>query len=101
MKDDALTECPECTAEVSRIVTGGSGTIFKGADWADKKVKWEYEDNKLMELSRKVKDKKIEGDMPMNEHVLAKDATKIGNTHANPGVPGKEVSPPKPSGDSE
>ncbi len=31
MKDEPLRECPECGKEIRRIVTGGSGIIFKGS----------------------------------------------------------------------
>ncbi len=31
MNDDALSICPECGAEVKRMIGGGSGVIFKGS----------------------------------------------------------------------
>jgi|TARA_B100000959_G_scaffold202853_1_gene212325 predicted nucleic acid-binding Zn ribbon protein len=31
MSDDPLTECPICGSKVRRLVSGGSGLIFKGS----------------------------------------------------------------------
>ncbi|MBC8344907.1 MAG: zinc ribbon domain-containing protein [Candidatus Marinimicrobia bacterium] len=31
MSDLPLTNCPECTGKVRRLVSGGSGLIFKGS----------------------------------------------------------------------
>ncbi len=31
MKDDPLTECPECNGKLKRLVGGGTGIIFKGS----------------------------------------------------------------------
>ena len=31
MSDDLLTECPICGSKVRRLVSGGSGLIFKGS----------------------------------------------------------------------
>ena len=31
MKDDALTQCPECEGKIQRIISGGSGFLFKGS----------------------------------------------------------------------
>ncbi|MDR0707570.1 MAG: zinc ribbon domain-containing protein [Treponema sp.] len=31
MKDEPLKVCPECGKEIRRLITGGSGVIFKGA----------------------------------------------------------------------
>lgn len=29
--DDSLTDCPECEGTIFRIISGGSGVIFKGS----------------------------------------------------------------------
>jgi putative FmdB family regulatory protein len=31
MKDDPITECPECKGKVRRLIGGGMGIIFKGS----------------------------------------------------------------------
>ncbi|HFB67772.1 MAG TPA: zinc ribbon domain-containing protein [Calditrichae bacterium] len=31
ISDDPLTECPECGGEVVRLISGGTGLIFKGS----------------------------------------------------------------------
>ncbi|MDR2841986.1 MAG: hypothetical protein LBV52_02170 [Spirochaetaceae bacterium] len=31
MKDDPLKVCPQCGAEVARVISGGGGVIFKGS----------------------------------------------------------------------
>jgi putative FmdB family regulatory protein len=31
MKDDPITECPECKGKVRRLIGGGMGVIFKGS----------------------------------------------------------------------
>ncbi len=30
MSDDSIEECPQCEGQVRRIISGGSGMIFKG-----------------------------------------------------------------------
>ena len=30
MSDDSIEECPQCEGKVRRIISGGSGMIFKG-----------------------------------------------------------------------
>jgi putative FmdB family regulatory protein len=39
MRDQPLTECPQCGKEVRRIINGGTGVIFKGSGFyvTDKK----------------------------------------------------------------
>lgn len=42
MSDDPLKECPQCKGEVYRLISGGTGLIFKGSgfyitDYKDKK----------------------------------------------------------------
>lgn len=37
IKEDRLTECPECGRKVKRLISGGSGSpVFKGAGWTPK-----------------------------------------------------------------
>jgi len=31
MSDDSIEECPRCEGKVRRIISGGSGMIFKGS----------------------------------------------------------------------
>ncbi|MBN2103213.1 zinc ribbon domain-containing protein [bacterium] len=31
MKDKPLTECPQCSGPVRRLISGGAGVIFKGS----------------------------------------------------------------------
>lgn len=31
MKDDPLSDCPQCGKELRRLINGGSGVIFKGS----------------------------------------------------------------------
>ena len=31
MSDDSVQECPQCEGKVRRIISGGSGMIFKGS----------------------------------------------------------------------
>lgn len=77
MADNALTSCPECgSVEFSRIITGGTGVIFKGTDWPGKVVSMDVEDEKLRGLSRKVKALKAEGKLPMDAVIPTQDATK-------------------------
>ena len=33
MTDDALTKCPQCGGDVSRLITGGTGFVLKGGGW--------------------------------------------------------------------
>lgn len=33
MSDDALTSCPETGQSVKRVITGGSGVVYKGDGW--------------------------------------------------------------------
>ncbi len=31
INDDALTDCPECSGELRRVIHGGAGLVFKGS----------------------------------------------------------------------
>lgn len=33
MNDDALTNCPETGQPAKRMITGGSGVVYKGSGW--------------------------------------------------------------------
>lgn len=33
MSDDSLTHCPETGQPVKRMITGGSGVVYKGSGW--------------------------------------------------------------------
>jgi putative FmdB family regulatory protein len=33
MSDDALTHCPETGQPAKRMITGGSGVVYKGSGW--------------------------------------------------------------------
>ena len=57
MSDSALEKCPKCNNKVRRLISGGSGLIFKGSgfyltDYAKKK------ENKLTSKNKKKTDKK-------------------------------------------
>lgn len=42
MSDDPLKECPQCKGEVYRLISGGTGLIFKGSGF----YITDYKDNK-------------------------------------------------------
>ena len=57
MSDSALEKCPKCNNKLRRLISGGSGLIFKGSgfyltDYAQKK------ENKPISKNKKKKDKK-------------------------------------------
>ncbi|MEC7901940.1 MAG: zinc ribbon domain-containing protein [Candidatus Neomarinimicrobiota bacterium] len=57
MSDSALEKCPKCNNKVRRLISGGSGLIFKGSgfyltDYAQKK------ENKRTSKNKKKTDKK-------------------------------------------
>ncbi len=57
MSDSALEKCPKCNNNVRRLISGGSGLIFKGSgfyltDYAQKK------ENKPTSKNKKKTDKK-------------------------------------------
>ena len=68
MSADALTDCPECKKKsLRRIISGGTGLIFKGSgyyltDYKDKKVKDSGEkDNKVKKKEKSTKQTKEVG----------------------------------------
>jgi len=38
IKSAPLTKCPTTGQECRIVITGGSGTVFKGGGWVDKKT---------------------------------------------------------------
>ena len=64
--DDPITVCPKCKGEVKRIITGGSGLLFKGSgfyitDYRSEKYKSDARkdtNNALSTGSKKTKSKK-------------------------------------------
>ena len=68
MSDDPLTKCPECKKKsLRRIVSGGTGLIFKGSgyyltDYKNKKnKKTDTKDNSVKKKDKKIKKKKEVG----------------------------------------
>tara|TARA_B100000965_G_scaffold325961_1_gene288337 strand:+ start:289 stop:522 length:234 start_codon:yes stop_codon:yes gene_type:complete len=68
MSEDALTKCPECKKDtLRRIISGGSGLIFKGSgyyltDYKNKKDKKNTaEDSSKSKKNKKIKNKKEVG----------------------------------------
>ena len=68
MSDDPLTKCPECKKNsLRRIISGGTGLIFKGSgyyltDYKNKKIKkTDKKDNKTKKKDKKIKKKKEVG----------------------------------------
>ena len=63
MSDDLLTECPICASTVRRVVSGGSGLIFKGSgfyltDYTQYgKKKEKIKEDKPKEVKKKEKNK--------------------------------------------
>jgi len=68
MSDDPLTKCPECkNNSLRRIISGGTGLIFKGSgyyltDYKNKKIKkTDKKDNKTKKKDKKIEKKKEVG----------------------------------------
>ena len=61
MSDDLLEECPLCGSKVRRLVSGGSGLIFKGSGFYLTDYKNKSEDKKSQDKKEKkeTKPKKI------------------------------------------
>ena len=62
MSDSALEKCPKCNNKVRRLISGGSGLIFKGSgfylnDYAKKKENKPTPENKKKTDKKKPKEK--------------------------------------------
>ena len=62
MSDSALEKCPKCNNKVRRLISGGSGLIFKGSgfyltDYAQKKKNKPITENKKKTDKKKPKEK--------------------------------------------
>tara|TARA_Y100000739_G_C20604096_1_gene464599 strand:+ start:1499 stop:1759 length:261 start_codon:yes stop_codon:yes gene_type:complete len=62
MSDSALEKCPKCNNKVRRLISGGSGLIFKGSgfyltDYVQKKEKKSSSENKKKTDKKKPKEK--------------------------------------------
>ncbi len=49
---DPITECPNCSGKVQRVISGGGGFLFKGTGF----YITDYRDSKYKEASKKEKD---------------------------------------------
>jgi predicted nucleic acid-binding Zn ribbon protein len=63
MSDDLLTECPICGSKVRRLVSGGSGLIFKGSgfyltDYKNKSENKKSQDKKEKKETKPKKNKR-------------------------------------------
>lgn len=67
-------KCPKCDAKMRRLITGGSGIIFKGDDWPSKKFRQEDADSAIRTARRKAKHLKESGAVPWNEQITQKAA---------------------------
>jgi putative FmdB family regulatory protein len=54
MKENPVIKCKECDEIMQRIISGGSGVIFKGGDWptADAKMKRSMEQKNKKQAKR-------------------------------------------------
>lgn len=64
MSDEPLNKCPDCNRKVRRLVSGGTGLIFKGSgfyltDYAKDNTKQKEETKSDGKKSKKVKEKKV------------------------------------------
>ena len=64
MSDVPLNKCPDCNRKVRRLVSGGTGLIFKGSgfyltDYAKDNTKQKEETKSDGKKSKKVKEKKV------------------------------------------
>ena len=64
MSDEPLNKCPDCNRKVRRLVSGGTGLIFKGSgfyltDYAKDNTKQKEETKSYGKKSKKVKEKKV------------------------------------------
>ena len=64
MSDRPLNKCPDCNSKVRRLVSGGTGLIFKGSgfyltDYAKDKTKQKQQIKSDDKKSKKVKEKKV------------------------------------------
>jgi len=64
MSDKPLDKCPDCNGKVRRLVSGGSGLIFKGSgfyltDYAKNDSKEKNPEKSDEKKSKKVKEKKV------------------------------------------
>jgi putative FmdB family regulatory protein len=75
MTDDALTYCPHCGADCSRVISGGQGIVFKGEGWVDKTLRAHRMDDHLKAQAGRVKQAKQEGRIPGDAHITASQAT--------------------------
>ena len=62
MSDSVLEKCPKCNNKVRRLISGGSGLIFKGSgfyltDYAQKKENKPTSENKKKTDKKKPKEK--------------------------------------------
>ena len=62
MSDSALEKCPKCNNKIRRLISGGSGLIFKGSgfyltDYAQKKENKPTPENKKKTDKKKPKEK--------------------------------------------
>jgi putative FmdB family regulatory protein len=99
MKDDALTECPQCGKDIRRLINGGAGIIFKGSGFyvTDKK-------NSHSKAPAKTGDTKT-GDTTKNGDAAktadsAKSDTKSGASEKSGGAKSKAASSAASSGGS-
>lgn len=69
--------CPKCKTKLRRLITGGSGIIFKGDDWPSKALRQEDADTKIKTARRKAKHLKDSGAVPWDEQIKEKDANNL------------------------
>jgi putative FmdB family regulatory protein len=66
--DQAIT-CQKCQVKMRRLITGGSGTIFRGDGWVDKELRRAKEDQKIQIARRKAVRMKNSGAVPHAETI--------------------------------
>jgi putative FmdB family regulatory protein len=57
MKDNPEIKCNDCTNKMQRVITGGTGIIFKGGGWTTSDSKFK---NSMIKKNQKMKTKMID-----------------------------------------
>lgn len=74
---DQAIYCPDCREfqnEMRRLITGGSGTIFRGDGWVDKELRRAKEDQKIQSARRQASRLKNSGAVPWPEQIKINQA---------------------------
>lgn len=76
MKDTSTIYCEDCNSAMRQLISNSS-FILKGDGWVGKELRQEADTNYIRSVSKRARDLKTSGKVPMEERLTFKDTERL------------------------